>query len=903
MRDGTVDIDIPDAAALKLDAVTLDGHVSFDAVEAKIAAHGSLWQAARLHAAVATESLATKAELEIDGLDAASVFARSVDAATVGIHPAATDLKLTLSTDGRSSATGELAFATPAFGVTRHGARLDVGAARARLTASYAPGDATLRVDELKLGEILPAATGSVKARPGAGGVTLDAALGRVDAGRVRAAALALANDVALVGAVSSIVRSGTAVELKVHAVADRVGGLADVSAYDVAMGVENASIDIPVPVMTLTGASGKVRFARGILTASNVAGTFDGSSLRAGELVLALSPTVAVSSLSVALDIDLAESHGRLLRMLSDSPLALEMSRVESISGRAKGTLAIRQDGAALRQIYDVTGINAKLRYVGVPLPAAIDGGGMHYETGGALVLRKVAGAIGASRLEEVDAEIAFAPGPVVRAGSGGATLALDELYPWAIALPALEPFRGEIGALQGAVGVKLARLAGPLATPGRLQVDAVLTPRMVRATSPRLPASLTIDGGTIRLQNEDLLLDGVDVALRDVRGTLSGSLRGYATPSPALDVSIARATIGPRGLEWAGDEADVPRSAPPAGAGQARANPRALARARAMAARRRGRGVIGGRGALRIRFQLPVRQRRDSPPDAQGPGQRCARDARLAAGARGPFVPWSRVWALDDANPRVAAAASGTLRGDFEATVDLTEALRSRADGQARGRRSERCPTCSIFRSRSIASRSRRTASACASGTRRSGSRISRLQLEGSIGARRRRSPRGRHRDDGSDRRAAVAGATAAASGRRRSSRRADAGRFTGVSPCAPGMSTSPAIAWSRSWPTCRSTSASSRPTSRRARVCGIDTPFTLTASGSTLDVKGRASARDLPVAAALACLTKNSIRAIGHDGRHRRFRGERNAGDFACLRARQRCNCAPATAASAA
>jgi uncharacterized protein YhdP len=48
--------------------------------------------------------------------------------------------------------------------------------------------------------------------------------------------------------------------------------------------------------------------------------------------------------------------------------------------------------------------------------------------------------------------------------------------------------------------------------------------------------------------------------------------------------------------------------------------------------------------------------------------------------------------------------------------------------------------------------------------------------------------------------------------------------------------------------------------------ARMCGIDTPFTLTASGSTLDLKGRASAQDLPVAAAVACLSKGAIRGSG-------------------------------------
>ena len=63
------------------------------------------------------------------------------------------------------------------------------------------------------------------------------------------------------------------------------------------------------------------------------------------------------------------------------------------------------------------MTSINGTLRHAGVPLPIAIDSGGLHYETGGALVLRKVAGAIGSSRVQGLDAEIAFAPGPVVRA------------------------------------------------------------------------------------------------------------------------------------------------------------------------------------------------------------------------------------------------------------------------------------------------------------------------------------------------------------------------------------------------------------------------------------------------------------------------------------------------------
>ena len=46
------------------------------------------------------------------------------------------------------------------------------------------------------------------------------------------------------------------------------------------------------------------------------------------------------------------------------------------------------------------MTSLSGTLRHIGAPLAVAIDSGGVHYETGGALVLRNVAGAVGASRV-----------------------------------------------------------------------------------------------------------------------------------------------------------------------------------------------------------------------------------------------------------------------------------------------------------------------------------------------------------------------------------------------------------------------------------------------------------------------------------------------------------------------
>jgi hypothetical protein len=55
---------------------------------------------------------------------------------------------------------------------------------------------------------------------------------------------------------------------------------------------------------------------------------------------------------------------------------------------------------------------------------------------SGGSLTLRGLAGALDTSRIERIDATLAFAREPVVLSAAGAAQVDLDELYPWVAAL-----------------------------------------------------------------------------------------------------------------------------------------------------------------------------------------------------------------------------------------------------------------------------------------------------------------------------------------------------------------------------------------------------------------------------------------------------------------------------------
>jgi AsmA-like C-terminal region len=864
VRDGTVDLDAQGAPPFKLDAFTLDGRVSSDAIEVKIAAHANLWQEARASAQIATDSLAAKVDLEIEGADAVSTLEHLLPPSPVRWYPGTIDAKLVAETDGERSATGELTVAMPALGISRNGARLDMGQVEARLAASHAPGDTRLQVKALKLGDLLPAATGSVRMRPGTGGTVLDATLGRVDAGRVLAGAIKIADDVPLVRAVAAIVKGGVALDVKVAAVVDDAKRLADPSAYDVSMGVEDARIDVPIPAMSLSGAAGKVQIARDVLTARGVAATFGGSTLTNGDMVLALAPSVALRSVSMMLDLDLAENHMRVAQLLRGSPLATEFGRVESIAGRAKGTLALVGTAGGFRQTYDVTSLNARIRRSDVPLPIAIGSGGLRYETGGALALRGLAGTIGASRVEQLDAEIVFAPGPTARSASGSAMLALDELFPWAISLPAARDLRSELTALDGTVGVKLTRLAGALAAPESLEMDAVLTPQKVRATMPRLPGSFTLDGGTIRVANRDLAGDGVGIAMQDMRSTVSGSIRAYATPARALDIAIARATIGPRALEWAEDEAGLARGTrlqAPIKLDRAHVRWPAAAPWHFDAA-----ASASFAGDARVEVDLSYRPgsvllRRLTLKDQDSDASTTLEwQPERASVAFHGFVSGRSIARILTVPP----AASGTLRGDFDATVDLVEPVRSRATGKLQG---TEVGLPAVFglpllidRMTLIAEgdrvRAEDTALHLAEEPLTLNGSIARagdgLVVEGDIGA------EGVDAERWMDRlraHPALASATAPVRWpvRGRIGVRAAHVDVLGyrVEPFAA------AVVFGDRKVTAEATDA---------RVCGIAVPFTLTATEGAMDLKGRVAVENLPVAAAMVCLTKNLFRASG-------------------------------------
>jgi len=863
VRNGTLDLTAPGLPALNLDGVVVDGEVSPDAVDATIETHANLWSRAHAHMRIEAGSLAANVDLQIDGLKADPFLAPALAASPVRILPAASAVSLVARTDGARAVTAQLSVATQGLGITRNGSRLDIGASRARVQATVSPAAAALVVEELVLGELLPAATANLKFQPGEGGTVLDAAIPRVDAGRLRAAALGFADDLGLVRTLVTLVQRGTALDVRAHVLGNSIEALTDPGAYELSAKVEAADIDLPALALQLTGASGTVHVAQRELSASGVAATIGQSSVRNGSMALVLGPAVALRELSAALDVDLAESLAlaRHLQRSSTTPTAL--IRIQSVTGRGKGTLALREVRGGLQQIYDVTSLRGTLRHAAVPLPIVVDGGGLRYETGGQLVLRGLAGSVGTSRVERIDAALALFPEPVVLSASGAAVLVLNELYPWAVARPGARFLREDVSALTGSIEVKLAQLAGPLTAPERLDIGAVLTPQGVRVRSRQLPGALSVSGGMIRMHGADASFDGIRVALQDGRGVLSGSLRAYASSGRALDLSVTRATIGPRSLRWFEDTAGIAADARvrgPVALDSARVKWPASAPWRLEVA---AAAVfpLGAHSHVDLSWRpgnISIRSLTLKDQDS---------DSRVA-------LDWERESAKVAFNGFVSGrsvgrilvsplTASGTLRGNFEAAVDLRDPIRSSATGKLEGTDVSISTvfTTPLLIDRVAVEANGDTFSVNDAVVHFAGELFT---LGGSIVR------AGDVFDVDADIKVDGVDAEQWLIRLRRSDANAHASPWAwplrGKIAVRAGHV---AVLGYRVEPFVAAVALGDREVSinvTEARLCGFSVPLTVSGTPATIDVMGHADAHDLPMAATAACLTKNQLRASG-------------------------------------
>jgi AsmA-like C-terminal region len=683
--DGRLDVVYAGRRLASLSGLAAQAEVSGDAIDASVSAVADLWRAAQGRLTIVPGSLAGSAKLQVTGLQAAGLLDGMQSEGALAVRPAPLDASLDAETDGRSTARATLTAALPQLALVRGARTLELGAVRVAADVARDAQALTLSLRSFQLGELVPQATGSLRAKPDGTAPAAALQVPALDLARLRTAALALAGDVDAVRTAAATVTAGTARALTVSTAGSDFAALGELRALRAEAQLEAAAIAVPAAGIAVRKGAGRLALAEGELRGTELNGEIGRSRFNAGALVLGFLPAVALRSLDAAVDADLADVLVITRRVLGRTGEAA-LADVESLQGRTAGRFAYETRRGGPHVAVEVARLAATGRYRGIPFPLAVSQGAVSY-AGDRLRLRGLAGSVGGSHLQGGEVELALGAEPTVRAAGAGLVLVLDELYPWLASLEPLQPALKALKSLTGTATVRLVRMSGPLADPAALDFEAAVQPQQLRASLTELPAPLTVAAGEANVTPRALRLDGLQASLLDARVTVSGTVQNYASPDRRIDLALGNGAAGQQALDWVRTRWEVPAKAMPRA-------PFTLAGGRlqwpadapgSVAAQ----GTVGLAEKVDAEFDLTWRPddldlRRLSLKDADS-------DATIA-------LKWAPARAdiafrgtLDNRTVERLLApppeVQGSLRGDFRASIDLRAPRQSTATGTLEG------------------------------------------------------------------------------------------------------------------------------------------------------------------------------------------------------------------------
>ena len=329
-------------------------------------AAADLWRAAEARLRLAPGSLAGSATLEVKGLEARGLLEAVGADGALAVRPGAVDGRLEAQADAQGAMRATLDASSPELVLVRGARQLAVGAARVAAEVARDPKTLTVSLRRLELGDVVPGATGTLRANADGTAPALALELSGLDLARLREGALRLAGDVEGVRAVADVVRAGTLRSLTIAGAGSTFAALAG-AIQPTAVRVEQPVLEVRLgpgggtsdPFAAYRESLGPIvdalaRQAPG-LSAQLVDGRLD--VLRDGRRVLALSKLAAqadVAQDAVAVRMTAAadrwrEAEGRL-RIVPGSLASSATLRVRGLETRGlletlgpPGALAVR--------------------------------------------------------------------------------------------------------------------------------------------------------------------------------------------------------------------------------------------------------------------------------------------------------------------------------------------------------------------------------------------------------------------------------------------------------------------------------------------------------------------------------------------------------------------------------
>jgi len=383
------------------------------------------------------------------------------------------------------------------------------------------------------------------------GGYVLESETNGVELSDLQAVANGLAPVVPWLQPLPVILASGTVTTAKFRTQAASLADLFDLQAMHISGAVDNADLSIPAFYnLKPHRVSAVASLEQGILHVQNAQAKLTKSNARDGSLVVDLNADVPPLHADFTVAADLSEAFALIKLILSDAQSQQQLNQVSQLQGSALARIILGGDTNNVTVRVEASGIQASARYAPVPFPIRITRGALTF-TGDAFSVQGLDGSIGLSSFTGVSARLDLNAPTLLSAQQGSVSLALEELFHWAVAQPQLAKQLEGVKTVSGSLAVSVSALEMPLSFPDRLRFHAAATPEKIVIDAPRYGPPARFDGGVIDVSEQSVSANGVDASVLDAQLKLSGRTDGYRQGIGSVKVG-ASGTVGLEALKW---------------------------------------------------------------------------------------------------------------------------------------------------------------------------------------------------------------------------------------------------------------------------------------------------------------------------------------------------------------
>jgi uncharacterized protein involved in outer membrane biogenesis len=683
LEDATLHVSVPglpDVVQVNLNA---QGRTSAQGIALTATAAGKLWERIGLKAQLDYADLAAHVEAEGAGLKPQTLIDHYLAGAVVGLTLPQSSARAKLDTDGRKVFSAQLITDVPALTLMRDGAQVELQAVHIEADAKSSGADLEVQLKALRLGELVPAASGVLRVVSATGGkaeATLD--VPALDLERLRALATTLAGNEPIVKGYLSRIRGGRVSDLHVSAQAASMDGLTDMKAIDVRLTLAGGAMLVPYVEQLVDEIGGEAALSAGVIRAKGVAGRLAQTRIANGTFEYDLSNEhMRIGS---AFSLDLAQGVEVTRRLLSPSDRA-QLDVLHTVSGRAEGQAAIALTPRDWKVNVAVTRSDSRVVVRGLPWPVSVREGQVTV-TPTRVSVDGAAGALGTSTFRGAGAELVTAGRLRIDAAHGFATVALAPLLAWLREQEGLSDQLAPLQSVAGTAEVTLKRLSGRPDQPDTLNFDASVSPRQARVQLAGLPEPVQLDGGTLSVTPRTLRVDAVGAALLDARARVSASIADLRAKPLKVEASATDGAAGGQLITWVWERTQAP--------------PRLLPKAATRFAVQRltwsASGPIDVQASAALADGPALEADLSWEPESLNVRSLRIEDAEskatLRLAMRGRMLDWKFNGVLTGRSvasifARVSGEHPGKLEGDFSATIDRDLRGRSTAHGRLTG------------------------------------------------------------------------------------------------------------------------------------------------------------------------------------------------------------------------